>query len=188
LFRGYPGEEPKAVSARKKVLGTVGALWGVGGVLALLGSATCRLTPRAVDAFSYSFSWYHWSGLAVIVVGMAYAEGYKGFQQAFSPRTAARARYLRSHPEMLHFILAPFFCMGYFHATRKRKITSLSVTFGIIVLIVLVHFVAQPWRGIIDAGVVVGLLWGIVSLLYFSGAALLFQEYPYSPEVPAGRQ
>jgi uncharacterized membrane protein len=165
-------------------LGNLGALWGLAGVLGLLLSACYRLWPKAVDAFSHSLAWYHWASLAVIVLGMAYAEGYKGFQLAFSPRTAARARYLRQNPRIINVILAPFFCMGYFHATKRRKVTSISLTLGIIVLIILVSFVPQPWRGIIDAGVVVGLVWGIVSLLVFSVQALLRGDYPFSPEVP----
>jgi hypothetical protein len=166
------------------VIGALGALWGLAGVIALLVSACVRLWPKAVDAFSLPFFWYHWMSLVVIVLGMAYAEGYKGFQKAFSPRTAARARYLRQNPRIGPVILAPLFCMGYFHATKRRKITSISLTLGIIVLIVLVSFVRQPWRGIIDAGVVVGLAWGIVSLLIFSVQALGPGDYQYSPEVP----
>jgi uncharacterized membrane protein len=169
---------------RPTILGTLGALWGLGGVLALLLSACLRLWPKAVDAFSHPFAWYHWASLAVVILGMAYAEGYKGFQMAFSPRTAARARYLRQNPRIDHVILAPFFCMGYFHATRRRKITSLSLTLGIIVLIIMVSFVSQPWRGIIDAGVVLGLGWGIISLIIFSIQAFGAGEFGYSPEVP----
>jgi hypothetical protein len=74
--------------------------------------------------------------------------------------------------------------MGYFYATRRRKITSISLTLGIVLLIILVHFVPQPWRGIIDFGVVVGLAWGIVSLLAFSFQAMGRKPYPYAPEVP----
>ena len=169
---------------RPTILGILGALWGVGGVLALLLSACFRLWPKAVDAFTHPFAWYHWASLIVVVLGMAYAEGYKGFQKAFSPRTAARARHLRQNPRIDHVILAPFFCMGYFHATRRRKITSLSLTLGIIVLIVMVSFVSQPWRGIIDAGVVLGLGWGIISLIIFSIQAFGAGEFPYSAEVP----
>jgi hypothetical protein len=171
----------------RSVIGLAGAAWGLSGVLVLLLSATLRLTPRAIDAFSHSLAWYHWFALLVIVLGMAYAEGYKGFQQAFSPRTAARARYLRDHPQINHVLFAPFFCMGYFHATRRRMITSISLTLGIVVLIVLVSFTSQPWRGIIDAGVVVGLVWGIVSLLLFSVRALGRGSFSYSPEVPEQR-
>ena len=109
---------------KTSLLGTFGALWGLAGVLLLLASATFRLAPMALDAFSYQFSWYHWTSLAVVVLGMAYMEGYKGFQKAFSPRTAARARYLRQNPRIVHVALAPFFCMGYFHATKRRRISS----------------------------------------------------------------
>lgn len=165
-------------------LGTAGALWGVGGVLLLLLSACVRLWPKTVAAFELPFSWIHWAGLIVIVLGMAFAEGYKGFQKAFSPRTAARARYLRDHPRIGYVLFAPFFCMGYFHATKRRQVTSISLTLGIIVLIVMVSFVPQPWRGIVDAGVIVGLAWGLVSLLAYSVKALGRGPYGYSPEVP----
>lgn len=171
---------------KKSFIGAFGAFWGLFGVILLLTSATFRLTPLAIDAFSYQFSWHHWAALLVIVLGMAYAEGYRGFQKGFSPRVAARARYLRDHPLLFHAIFAPFFCMGYYHATKRRKIVSISLTLGIIMLIVLVRFVEQPWRGIIDAGVVVGLAWGIVSLLLFSGFALFSRSYHHSPEVPEG--
>jgi hypothetical protein len=169
------------------VFGTLGALWGLGGVLALLLSACFRLWPKAVDAFTYPFTSSHWAGLVAIVIGMSYAEGYKGFQKAFSPRTAARARYLRDNSRIGHVVLAPLFCMGYFHATKRRMITSISLTAGIIVLIILVSYIEQPWRGIIDAGVVIGLAWGIVSLLAYGIRALGHGPYPYSPEVPEER-
>ena len=39
-------------------------------------------------------------------------------------------------------------------------------------------------RGILDAGVVCGLVWGVISLVWFSFAALGTGEFPYSPELP----
>ena len=161
-----------------------GAFWGLAGVILLIGSAVYRLATLALDAFSYRFLWYHWLGLVLIVFFMAYAEGYRAFQQTFSPRVAARARYLRDHPNMLYALLAPLFCMAYFHAPRRRQITSISVTAGIIVLVVLVRLLPQPWRGIIDGGVVVGLAWGLVSLALFGFQAFTSELFPYSPEVP----
>jgi hypothetical protein len=165
-------------------MGAVGAVWGLAGVFFLIGSAVYRLSFVAYDAFAHPFGWHHWTSLVLVVVFMAFAEGYRGFQQRFSPRVAARARYLRNNPRTLHVMLAPLFCMGFFYATRRRKITSFSVTFGIVVLVVLVRFLSQPWRGIIDWGVVVGLFWGLVSMAAFSVSAFTRQEFPYSPEVP----
>lgn len=166
------------------MVGKIGAVWGLGGVLLLLGSAIYRLTPIALDAFSYDLLWYHWVTLVVFLFFMIYAEGYRGFQQRFSPRVAARARHLMGHPDTLHVALAPFFCMAYFHAPRKRKVTSISLTGGIVVLILIVRLLPQPWRGIIDVGVVVGLIWGVVSLVALSLWAFLSEDFPYSPEVP----
>jgi hypothetical protein len=164
--------------------GGFSAFWGLAGVALLLGSAIYRLTPLAIDAFAYDWSWYHWLSFALMIFFMAYAEGYRAFQQGFSPRAAARARYLRDHPNALHALLAPLFCMAYFHALKRRRIVSVSVTAGIIVLVVLVRLLPQPWRGIIDGSVVVGLAWGLVSLIVFGFQAFTLKQFNYSPEVP----
>ncbi len=160
------------------------ALWGISGVLLLLGSAVYRMTPVALQGLSSGLETKHWIALGLVLLFMCYAEGYRAFQLGFSPRVAARARYLMTHRNTLHTVLAPLFCMAYFHAGKRRQIVSLSVTAGIIVLIVLVRLLPQPWRGIIDAGVVVGLAWGLVSLVIFGYQALFLDTFPYSPEVP----
>ncbi len=161
-----------------------GASWGFAGVMLLLGSAVYRLTPIAVEAFYYNWFWYHTIASILILIFMAYVEGYRAFQLAFSPRVAARARYLLTHSNFLHTMLAPLFCMAYFDAPRRRRIASLSVTAGIIVLIILVRLIHQPWRGIIDGGVIVGLVWGLVSLAVFGYQAFTYEIFPYVPEVP----
>ncbi len=168
-------------------MGTLGATWGLAGVFLLLGSAVYRLSVVAAAAFSYKLHLEHWMALLVFIFFMAYAEGYRAFQQRFSPRVAARAKYLRNHPQILHAVLAPLFCMGFFYATRRRKITSISVTAGIVILIVLVRLLPQPWRGIIDLSVVVGLGWGIVSLAFFAYQAFASEEFNYPPDVPESR-
>jgi FtsH-binding integral membrane protein len=115
---------------------------------------------------------------------MAYSEGLMGFQRGFSPRVAARARYLRTHPQLHFVVLAPLFCMGFFHATRRRRIMSFALTAGIVALVLAVRLLPQPWRGIVDAGVVVGLAWGLLSLIVFSARALGGADFAASPEVP----
>ena len=165
-------------------MGVFGAFWGLAGVALLLGSAIYRLTPLAIDAFTYDWSWYHWLSFGIMLFFMAYAEGYRAFQLGFSPRVAARARYLRDSPNTFHSILAPLFCMAYFHAPKRRQIVSISVTAGIIVLVILVRLLEQPWRGMIDGSVVVGLAWGLVSLIVFAYQAFTTEHFPYSPEVP----
>jgi hypothetical protein len=165
-------------------MGIFGAVWGVAGVIMLLVGAVYRLSGAAFGAFSSPWLWHHWLFLLFVIGAMAYAEGYRGFQQRFSPRVAARAKYLMHHPGMFRALCGPVFCMGFFHATKRRKITSISVTAGIVVLVLLVRAVPQPWRGIIDMGVVTGLTWGIISIIIFSIQAFLSDRFDYPPDVP----
>ena len=165
-------------------VGWLAALWGLSGVCLLLAFAIARLVGIGLASFDYQFAWYHWLILLANIVFMAYSEGYKGFQKAYSPRFAARIRHLREHPRLSHFILAPLFSMGYFHTTRKRLLVTYVLTAVIILLIIIVHQLPQPWRGILDIGVVVGLCWGLVSILTFSWQALRRADFPYSPELP----
>jgi len=168
----------------KSSIGRIGAAWGTLGVVALLSFAIYRLASRAVEAYEGGLTTGQWWITAIVCVFMAYAEGYRGFQMRFSPRTAARIRHLRDHPNGLHVLLAPLFSMGFIHATRRTKITAYALTFGIVILVLLVHRLAQPWRGIIDAGVVIGLSWGVLSLTWFVVLALTRTSFDYSPEVP----
>ncbi len=166
------------------MLGTIAAIWGFGGICLLFGSAIYRLGPMALDMPMQGFGWYHWAALALSLVFMGFAEGYRGFQQNFSPRAAARIRYLSNNVTLTRLLLAPLFCMGFFHATRRRKIVSYCLTGGIILLVVLVRQLDQPWRGIIDAGVVVGLGWGILSLMAFTVKAFTHPGFNHPPETP----
>lgn len=166
-------------------LGWFAQIWGVAGVVWLLGSAVFRLAPYALEAVQSDLTGLQWAALAVYVAFMAHAEGYKGFQKQFSPRVVVRARWLRDHPSLLRALLAPLFCMGLFHATRKRLIVSWAITTMVVILIVLVKLLDQPWRGIVDAGVVVGLAWGLVAMAAWQVRQLRGGALPVPPDVPA---
>ncbi len=168
------------------LMGRLGAAWGISGVCLLISFAMYRLSGMAMNAFVVDLYWYHWLVLIANSVFMAYSEGYRGFQLAFAPRVAARARHLLNHPRLLHVLLAPLFCMGYFHTTRKRLIVAYGLLFGILVLILIYQQLSQPWRGILDVGVVVGLSWGLVSLVWFFFQAMAAKSFLYSPEMPLG--
>jgi len=164
------------------LLKKIAYLWGILGVLALLMSAIIRLSPRIFEMLSYTLTPLHWLVLIGFALYMAYAEGYRGFHLNFSPRVIARARYFcqaQSQPPLLHSILAPALCMGFIHADKRRKIIAITLTSMIILLVILVSMMPQPWRGIVDAGVVLGLLLGVISILYFW--VLSWQEDWQSP-------
>lgn len=157
------------------------AAWGVLGFAALLVKALWQLTPLALEPIRE----HTLSGLQVAlyigwVAFMAYSEGYKGFQRQMAPRVAARGMYAARNPRPALVLLAPLFCMGLIHATKKRLISSWVLLIGIIAAVLLVRLLDQPWRGIVDGGVVVGLGWGLTATLWYFIASLLGQV----PDVP----
>lgn len=167
--------------------GFVGALWGLAGVILFIGWAVVRLTPVAFEAWGMPWGVLEWLVAVVWLIFMLVGEGYRGFQRGFAPRVAARARYLRDHPRWLHVGLAPLFCMGFIYATRRRKIVSVAVTSGIVVLILLVRMLPQPWRGIVDLGVIAGLGWGMLAIIAFGGRALWAEHFDHPAETPDER-
>jgi hypothetical protein len=146
------------------------AAWGVTWVSLLLGRAVWRLTPIAIEPWAQgSMSMGQQALYLGWAVGNAYLEGYRAFQLKFCPRVVARAIYLGRHPKPLWVVLALPFCMSLFHSNRRQMTVSWSFIGVLILVIWWVRTIPQPWRGIIDGGVVVGLVWGIgvIGWLFF---------------------
>ena len=160
--------------------------WGVVPVLALLGQAIWRLTPLAVEPVANGeLSPAHWVLYVVWVLFSMYAEGYRGFQKGFSPRVVVRALHLARHPRPIHVALAPLFCMSLFHASKRGLAVAWGVLGMVVVLVTLVRALPQPWRGIIDGGVVIGLGWGAVAIMVHALFALAGRVPRVPAELPA---
>ncbi|MCA9571314.1 MAG: hypothetical protein KC656_25920, partial [Myxococcales bacterium] len=145
-------------------------MWGILGVVGLLGSSVVRLAGPAVELVHHALGPVHLVVLVVWVAFMLYAEAWRGFHKQFSPRVVQRAFTL---PDVLHVrLLAPVVCMGLVHATRKRRIVGWSLVTGIVLLVIVVRQLAQPWRGIVDVGVVLGLAGGTLSIVWHAVRAL----------------
>ncbi|HCP45884.1 MAG TPA: hypothetical protein DIU15_07570, partial [Deltaproteobacteria bacterium] len=136
-------------------------LWGVGGVICILLVAVVRLAGKAWVACLLPWDAIHWAFLAVWLPFMAYSEGYRGFQKRFSPVVVARAWHLASHPRLVLVAFGPLFCMGFFHGSRRRLLTSWILTFAILLFVLGARQLDPLWRGLVDMGVVVGLCWGM---------------------------
>ena len=165
------------------VKGTIAVIWAIIGLLVLLVFACWRLSAYTIDAFSMPLSWLHWLVFIAWAIFMAHGEGYKGFQKKFSPRFAARCKYLSHSASWLQLLLAPIFCMAYFHAPKKRVIATYALTLMIIVFIFSFRLIPQPWKGLLDFGVVLGLAWGIVSTIYFCIKAFTDDGFSWDNEV-----
>jgi len=182
---------PVAMNARSFTTG-----WGVCGVCAILGQAIARLAPHAIMPFiRKDLTLLQWGCYGGSMLLFAYGEGYSAFQKKFSPLVVQRAMTLDGAKRPVHVTLAPFYSMGLFHATPKRRTLSWGVTLGVAAIVGAVKVplpppiprkplrwcerrharmpsqrLPYPWRSIVDAGVCVGLLWGGASIAVRSPA------------------
>lgn len=162
----------------------IGAVWGVVGIVLLLILAITRLVPHAAESLHY--------GLSTLQIILAFAwccfmvisEGYDGFQKRFAPRVVARAQYLYRSGTDIELLLAPLFCFGYFKSSLKRLVVSYIVTTLIVIAVAVVSHVPAPWRGIIDAGVVSGLVYGVLAIAVFGMKAIRHSTYIADPVIP----
>lgn len=165
-------------------LGKLAAAWGVLGVVALLGQALVRLGPRAVEALRMPLDALQWAVLVAWVAFMAHAEGWRGFHQRFSPRVVARAATLLRPTRAWHGVVAPLYCMSLVHASRRGLIVAWCVSLGIVGLVSVVSTMSQPWRGIVDAGVVAGLGIGTASIVWHAVRAVAGTPPPMDADLP----
>jgi hypothetical protein len=161
------------------------AAWGVAWVSLLLGQAIWRLAPLALEPWTQGLMTTGQKGIYIgWLVANAYLEGYRGFQLRFSPRVVARAIYLGQNPRPLWVILALPFCMSLFHSTRRQMTVSWVFIGALVLLIWWVRSLPQPWRGIIDGGVVLGLVWGLGVIWWLLARYLAGAKIPPPGDIP----
>jgi hypothetical protein len=159
--------------------------WGVAGVLVLFGRALFRLAPLAWEPIrDGSLSALQIGLYAAWIVFNAYAEGYRAFQKAFCPRVVGRAYHLAQNPTLPAAILAPAYCLSLFHANRRGLTVAWVMLTVIALLIALLRITPQPWRGIIDGGVVVALAWGTIVIVVMAYQALTDGPPPAKLNLP----
>jgi hypothetical protein len=163
------------------------ALWGIFGFVLILCQAVYRLAPLAWQPIAAGdLETWQWALYGFSILFNAYSEGYRAFQLQVAPRVVARADHLASQPKFWHVLFAPLFCMALFHASRRRLIVAWAVYAGIVVIVIFVKRLSQPWRGMIDAGVVVGLSWGIIAIIAAFVARMRGGALQSSADLPDG--
>eukprot|EP00578_Thalassiosira_sp_NH16_P025143 CAMPEP_0181088044 /NCGR_PEP_ID=MMETSP1071-20121207/6582_1 /TAXON_ID=35127 /ORGANISM="Thalassiosira sp., Strain NH16" /LENGTH=274 /DNA_ID=CAMNT_0023169945 /DNA_START=40 /DNA_END=864 /DNA_ORIENTATION=- len=172
------------------------SLWGSCGMVYILVKAIKRVLPIALEPFTKAegvvpLTQFQLAAYILTCLWFAYVEGYKGFQLKFSPLVVSRSFTLDpSSSPIHHLIFAPFYSMALFHATKKRMIVSWSVSIGVAAVVAAVKRLPYPWRNIVDAGVVVGLTWGTVSILggYIISLATGIAPIDVDPALPEKKQ
>ena len=163
--------------------------WGVLGVIMLIINALQRLLPVALQPILQKDLTSQQSVIYILfMLYMIYVEGYKAFHLKFSPLVVSRALHLSENPTILNCLLAGPYCMGLFGATKKRMIVSWGVTIGVFGLVKIVKLLPYPWRSIVDGGVVCGLTFGTLSMIYYYLLALLGFPPSISSDLPSSNE
>ena len=145
------------------LLGIIGYIWGFLGISYMILHGLSCMIPYVIELDFRLFKWYHMISFFGVIIILGYSEGYKGFQKSFSPRTANRLYNIFLKPTFFRVFFSPFISMGFIESSKKLKYISYGLLLMIVMFILLIGKLNDPWRGIIDAGVIVGLSWGLVS-------------------------
>ncbi len=139
-------------------------LYGLVGIAILLLVSIIRLSVPALEGLRNIDSVLHISFLIMWSVFMYFSEGNDGFKKRFVPRVIARASTIGQKSLGIKLI-APLYCMSLISDTRKQMLKSYIAITLIVCAVIAVRTLPQPWRGIIDSGVIIGLATGIFWLL-----------------------
>lgn len=171
--------DKKSNSIRSTTVKNLLGVWSVLQVLSILFNAVKRLVPIALEPIlKKELEPYQAVVCVVWCIYMAYTEGYQAFQRKFSPLVVKRAFGLSKNPSILKCLLAGPYSMGLFGATKNRMMVSWGVTIGVFAIVKAVKKLPYPWRSIVDAGVVVGLTYGALSMCLQTVRAL----FGWSPD------
>lgn len=131
-------------------------------ILAILLKSLKNLLPIALEPLNKPLNPYMYVLYALTTLVFAYSEGYKGFQQQFIPFVVSRSHNLKNET-IIYKILAPLYSIGLIKSNTRRKIRTATMFFAVGLMIALTKNLSYPWRNVIDAGVVIGLGWGLTS-------------------------
>lgn len=161
-------------------------LWGAGGVVLSLLDAIARLSRVAYEGVAHGmFSGPQLLFTALWTVVIVYGEGYRAFGQLLAPRMAARLLHLAREGTGVARALAPFHALSLFDTPKRRLLSAWTMLLGIVLVVLLVRKLPQPWRGSVDFGVVIALSWGAIAIVRECVRAWRAGEGRVDPEIAA---
>lgn len=155
------------------------------GFVLLIGQALFRMTPRAITILGQSLTATEWTGLALSVLFFGVLKGYVAFHRGYAPRFARRLVHVIRLRRASLSSIAPLYCMGFVHVGRGNRgawIRTVAFILAIVLMIIGVRGVGDPWREIIVAGVLVALAFGGITTVIQATLAVL----PVMRAVPDG--
>ena len=139
--------------------------WALLGACALLGSAAVRLGFRGFEAVRTGLTPIESVVLVILVAVFAIGEGWGALQRRWVPDVVRRARRLDRRAPTHHRALAPLFGMGLIGGTRDARRRARRGVYAVLIAIMAVRMLPEPWRGMVDLSVAGALAWGTLALL-----------------------
>lgn len=143
--------------------GALAVGWTLVGVAGLFTSAVVRLGGRGVDTILGGLQPLEWVTLTALTFVMVYGEGVLTFQRRWVPKLIDRARSIRREGPVLK-LLAPLYGLSLVGAPGKRVLRAWLGTTAIVVAVLLVRALPDPWRGLVDFAVAAALGWGLLCI------------------------
>jgi hypothetical protein len=136
------------------------------GIAILFSRAIWALGMRGANTVAAGLAPIEWLVLAGTVGIFVYGEGFLALQRKWVPRVCGRIVCLGRVPvTTLHRLLAPLYAMSLVGATRRAMLRAWLGVAAIVVAVLLVSRLPEPWRGIVDVAVASALAWGLVAIL-----------------------
>ena len=146
-------------------LGDVAAvLWALGGVSLLFATAAVRLGGRGVETVKAGMETAEWAVMVFLVLLFVVGEGGGALQRKWVPRMVRRAADLRGTAALHHQLLAPLYGMSLIGGCARSRTRAWAGTLSIVIAVLVVRSLPEPWRGIVDLAVASALVWGLVSI------------------------
>lgn len=154
-----------------QVEGAWASAWMLVGVAGIFAWAVYRLGGRGLEAIRGGLDTFQWSVLVVLTLGFVYTEGVQTFDKRWIPKLIQRAHRLRGEATILQ-VLAPLYGLSLVSSDWRDLLKGWGGTALIVLAVLLVRQLPSPWRGIVDFAVAAALVWGMVTILRRTPAAV----------------
>ena len=138
------------------------------GVAALFVEAILQLGRRGVEAIRSGLEPLEWAGLVLLVVAFVYGEGMRALARRWVPATIARAFELNAASPLVHKLLAPLYAMTLVGAPARALVRAWIGVALIVLAVLIVRALPDPWRGIVDFAVAGALAVGLAAIAVHS--------------------
>ena len=135
------------------------------GVAAIFVEAIVQLARRGVATLNDGLGPLEWLAFVLLLVAFVYGEGWRALARRWVPAVLARTRQLGVGSPLPYRLLAPLYAMSLIGASARILARAWLGVALIVLAVIVVRALPEPWRGIVDAAVAAALLVGLWAIV-----------------------